>query len=1202
MSPEESVQIEKNSSAVEGMSKTLDGLLDGLHSSEEEKLKGDQKGTIFEKLSNQLDDLLNKKTSPFTKLKESLSGDLDELLGTGNSAGSIGSNSVSSISGSKSSSKKTTKNKPTVQDILKLDENFGLPALILYWKLDDIYNAIIKNPKKENKVEKVSPFDKLGNGIAGLFKNLLGGAGALGGLAVALIAFAGAAVIFGSVQWGSAILGMTLFAGFVTSSILISKLLSKEKENIKALSESAILLSAGFALFSFTLAIVSKLDIQLIKSLKVLGLFAGFIAFSAVIANIVNKEKNSFRELGVGLLYLEGSLLVFSAITLILSNISIDIKRTLEIFALYAGFVVLNVGLAKLTASFKKELSGFTASMALILISFSMFTVISLESAKIFKYITPMIAVFGIFTLFILAMTGISFIISKNIGNFLKFTIGVLLISGGLFIFGKTLQFLSSDIYPHIIPALVTVGLMTGLFVGIGFIALLTQAMLVPLAAFSLSVVLLSVGFLAFSKAIQVISKISTNDMKQAAQTILDTKYILSSLIKLTPMLLLLPIAATFMTVGFVLLLPALIALKGAVAILTSGLFNKKQLDTAADNIIPIARLAKVIGENAGTFGMGMLGSLALFVMSSSLLLSFTELALIIPLMKIISKNYTEESLTGKNGVLNPIKSIAKFLSDNIITFGKGIVGGIALVAFATPALLGFMEMAEVVKLLRGIKIKPEEVDQNGRKGTLTTTAEMLVSIITTISKTAKVNFKDIIKMNEFKSVAKSFSSSMDSIMAVVTAARKIGKDMINPAAVQEINDGITCLGDVVQMMALSANEIKVKSKNAAEAMAIALGAVTNTIKVVSDIVFQIVSLSSTTGGKSKIIEATQILKYDIGEKFIGFTANTITSGETSDGGPSGFTLMGFLKAVGKLKINKNAPEALNAVTDTVKKTVDSIAIIGNIVKNNINVDNAILKLKDVIRFLGDKDSGLINFSIELDKRLGGDSGLLGWAKSGVVGSRADNIKKASEALTASINELQSIIPSISSLGSSNINKSTAEKLSILSDDIIPRMTTFSIAITKLSKDMKDVDIESLKKLNDINLSIGISSANLETIDILSKNLNQIGNAKDGIDSVTVSINNLGKSIDSLGKNSAIFDSLAKLNGGSKGGNITISTAPEADSNVTRVVPAIETLSKKVDAIISILGKGAPMKISNLVESREDENAPKPNASVSTSL
>ena len=63
-------------------------------------------------------------------------------------------------------------------------------------------------------------------GISGFFKGIMEGIGGIASLGVALIAFAGATLLFNFVDWGKAVIGMVAFTIFTLGMVTIAKILS----------------------------------------------------------------------------------------------------------------------------------------------------------------------------------------------------------------------------------------------------------------------------------------------------------------------------------------------------------------------------------------------------------------------------------------------------------------------------------------------------------------------------------------------------------------------------------------------------------------------------------------------------------------------------------------------------------------------------------------------------------------------------------------------------------------------------------------------------------------------------------------------------------------------------------------------------------------------------------------------------------------
>jgi hypothetical protein len=148
----------------------------------------------------------------------------------------------------KENDKKRTKTSQTkIEDLKSLSVSNGLGFVALWWKLDEISNKLPDDNKK-----------KKSNGLSGIFKGLLEGAAGIALLAVALIVFAGAMLVFNFVQWGPAMLGLVAFGIFTAGMVLIAKKLGKEVGTFGQFAIASILMSASLGVFAISLLIASN--------------------------------------------------------------------------------------------------------------------------------------------------------------------------------------------------------------------------------------------------------------------------------------------------------------------------------------------------------------------------------------------------------------------------------------------------------------------------------------------------------------------------------------------------------------------------------------------------------------------------------------------------------------------------------------------------------------------------------------------------------------------------------------------------------------------------------------------------------------------------------------------------------------------------------------------------------------------------------
>lgn len=272
--------------------------------------------------------------------------------------------------------------------------------------------AVIANAiNDKNKGEK--------KGISGFFKGLMEGIGGIAALGVALLAFAGATLLFNFVDWGSAVIGMLAFTVFTIGMVALAKTLSSEQKDLTKFAESSLIMSAALGAFAVSLYIASTLmsmkpinigSISL-PAFDVGGAILALVTFGifemgmASLAKKINKENGDFANFALGSLLMTAALVTFSVGLVIASNI-------------FANGI--NVG------SFAKYINGGADN-----------TVLKVDPIGA-------IAAVGTFLLFEMGLALVARLMGKEVGNFTKFALASIVMSGALVAFSVALVVVSS--------------------------------------------------------------------------------------------------------------------------------------------------------------------------------------------------------------------------------------------------------------------------------------------------------------------------------------------------------------------------------------------------------------------------------------------------------------------------------------------------------------------------------------------------------------------------------------------------------------------------------------------------------------------------------------------------------------------------------------------------------------------------------------
>lgn len=168
--------------------------------------------------------------------------------------------------------------------------------------------------------------DKKSKGVQGFFKGLLEGVGGIASLGVALMAFAGATLIFNLVDWGKAVIGLLSFTVFTLGMIALSKLVGNSAKQFKQFAEASVIMSVSLGVFGVSMWVagtllapgahkIGKLEFEGVSwdsTLKALAAFGIFTLGMVVLSKLVSGNESSFKDFGKGAIAMSASLVVFA--------------------------------------------------------------------------------------------------------------------------------------------------------------------------------------------------------------------------------------------------------------------------------------------------------------------------------------------------------------------------------------------------------------------------------------------------------------------------------------------------------------------------------------------------------------------------------------------------------------------------------------------------------------------------------------------------------------------------------------------------------------------------------------------------------------------------------------------------------------------------------------------------------------------------
>ncbi len=284
---------------------------------------------------------------------------------------------------SKGSGQKT-KDKPSPADVLKLDANYGLGSLLIYYKLDEISAFLKSSLGGEGK----KGGDSKGGGIAGIFQNIVKGATGIGMLGIGLMTFAGSMVVFNSVDWGKALVGVALMSGVVLGAIYLAKGVGDNIDTFLKFTIGVSILSVGFMAFATALVIMNYATSNIFKAIGGLLLFTVFVNSMAAVAKGLEAIKGDIINFGITSLLLAASFIVFGAGLYVLDktmNPASALKALAALVAIVATFAIIGL-IGAISSSVAPAILAFGVSSILISVGLMTF---GLSLLVLEKTVTP---------------------------------------------------------------------------------------------------------------------------------------------------------------------------------------------------------------------------------------------------------------------------------------------------------------------------------------------------------------------------------------------------------------------------------------------------------------------------------------------------------------------------------------------------------------------------------------------------------------------------------------------------------------------------------------------------------------------------------------------------------------------------------------------------------------------------------------------
>lgn len=816
-------------------------------------------------------------------------------------------------------------------DIFKLPEAFSLPAILLWSKLDSI----------EKKLDKqFGDGKKKGGGFGDLFKGLLEGAAGILLLAVGLIIFAGALVLFGIVDWGSALLGMLSFTLFVLGSILIAKQVAKEKGTLREFAINVMLIVAGFLVFAFAMWVCGQLTVaQIMKGIFVAALFLVFVWAVKILAETVNASMGQFLAMAIGAGLMALALLIFGFALMVCGSLTlVQIIKGIIVAGIFLVFTMAVVFLAGMvTAGMPAFISMAIGAglMSLALILFALAIVVC--SLLTLEMVMNSLVTIGLFLLFTYAIIGLAASVTGGIPAMIALGVGAALMSVALVLFALALlvtgiigKILMTD--PSIMQAAVLITLFFLAFVAVGAALSVVSPFLLAFAGAS---ILLAIGLVAFAAALMFVVKFLKPEMMDqflamlvpmgliflgmaavglaaTVAVVFVTMFTACSIILLAGMLIFTLAVATMLLTSFVLEKLPMASFIGSMLLLFTGMLAVSLIATVA--LIP----------------------LALF-MAASALLTVGMLFMLVTALAI-------KTISEQVDLLQLGETVLLIGGIFAACIPLGVIGGLAIIPigiFAIAAGLLAGAMKDMMFTIVAMKIMADfSKDALGAEGKKPPAIQAINDIFSAANE-VEVGLFMIAKFKVLSTVtgelAKVFKDSLIIFDAVLSVKAKV----------QELeSQGITfaqCMDPFLQIfetVATAASGFAGMSKKAAQAMAIAIVPITEAIDNLAHTIVFIADFAMSPDFEAKMDAA----KIAFGKMLTDFFG----AGQ-AEPGPS--TLLGML--YGMKKMPKGAAEAAAALAP-LAQAVDSVA---NVVIKSAEMpdpDPAISKLQAVMRFMNE--------------------------------------------------------------------------------------------------------------------------------------------------------------------------------------------------------------------------------------------------------
>lgn len=414
-----------------------------------EQMKEDV-GSAFEMLAPLLDNvnIMADSQSEIQQFQKDSTDILNELLSGQQSEAA----EMLASPASKTSKKQTATTKPSGIDVLKdLSTSDGLGFVALWWKLDEIHETMKGGQGSEKKK----------GSVGDIFKGLLEGASGIALLAVALVVFAGALLLFQFIEWPSALIGMVSFSIFTIGFIQIAKKIGKSVDDFIAMTIGAGFMSVAIGVFAGALILMKFIEWG--PALAGLGLFGLFTLGMLGVALLVNENTKNFLQFAVGSTVMAGALLAFSVSIMFSSWLmkAVDVGGAFEAIGFFTLFTLGNLAVAALVSENTGNFVQFALGSIAMAGALAVFSLSLAISSMIFSGKSGDITIGGenhkilgvdiggaigaliFFGVFIAGMTVVSHTLGSQVGSMAKFAVASMAMAGALAVFSLSLLIVS---------------------------------------------------------------------------------------------------------------------------------------------------------------------------------------------------------------------------------------------------------------------------------------------------------------------------------------------------------------------------------------------------------------------------------------------------------------------------------------------------------------------------------------------------------------------------------------------------------------------------------------------------------------------------------------------------------------------------------------------------------------------------------------